>query len=198
MTDHLDLASPVFLSDEPLHVCCPINTAALSFPCIRVRLYRRYKKLHKYLGKTPRFFSFFFFYLWKAVFFPWTNEIKAACSDFFAFSSIYQAKHLVNKTNGLPVGMHNSAIPQTSPVLAAEREKHGGQNCISLCVPALFSRLGGLPPKRAYRGSQTEKTDTFICLNLHPTLPSFHPAVFFPPSVTKARAPELNKAVSTN
>lgn len=59
-------------------------------------------------------------------------------------------------------------------------EKHGGQNGISLCVPALFSRLEGLPPKRAYRGSQTEKTDTFICLNPYPTLPSFHPAVFSP------------------
>lgn len=52
LTDHLDLASPVSLSDEPLHVCCPINNAALSFPCFKVRLYRYYEKLHKYLGKT--------------------------------------------------------------------------------------------------------------------------------------------------
>lgn len=141
-------------------------------PCVRVLLYR----------KRPVFFSsLLLLSLEGCFFFPQTNEMKTACLDFFAFPSIYQAEHLVNKGNGLPVGMHKSAIPQTSVVTAAlrQREKHGGQNGISLCVPALFSRLKSLPPKHAYHGSQTYKTDTFICLNPHPPLPSFHPKSLF-------------------
>lgn len=174
LTDHLDLASSISLSDEPLHVYCPINIAALSFLCIRVLLYRHYEKLHKCLWKTPGFFlssSLLLLLLF----------IKAACLDVFAFSRVYQAKHLVNKGIGLPVGMHKSAIPQTSRVTTVlqQREKRGGQNGISLCVPPLFSRLESLPPKHVYHGSQTDKTDTFICLNLHPALPSFQPTSIY-------------------
>lgn len=115
----------------------------------------------------------------KGCYFPQTNEIKAACLDVFAFPSIYQPEHLVHKGNGLLVGMHKSAIPQRSLVTSVlqQREKHGGQNGISLCVPPLFSRLESLPPKHVYHDSQTQTTDTFICLNIHPTLSFFHPTI---------------------
>lgn len=180
LTDHLVLASPVSLSDEPLHVCCPINNAALSFPCFRVRLYRYYEKLHKYLGKTLWLF-FLIFEGFEAVFS--LEQMKEK-------QPVRTSLHFQEYLSGQTPGKQGQRAPCCNAQLCDSTnkschngiaaEKHGGQNGISLCVPALFSRLEGLPPKRAYRGSQTEKTDTFICLNPYPTLPSFHPAVFFP------------------
>lgn len=114
------------------------------------------------------------------------------------FKSIYQAKHLVNKGNGLPVGMHNSAIPQTSPVTTVLQQKNTVGRMASPFVCRLFSAVSKVFHQNVLIAAHRQRrlTHSFVLTHIQ-HFPLSTPQ-FFPPSKTVAMAPELNKAVSTN